>query len=96
MNTTYGAAPQLLKCRLFDALVVPVLSYGCEIWGTYPEKRLSAEVGGGPHSVPERYARAAHQHPFSYSVSREFGRTPLRLHWGQQVVRKMEQAHVSP
>ena len=25
-----------LKCQLFDALVFPILSYGCEIWGSNP------------------------------------------------------------
>jgi hypothetical protein len=25
-----------LKCQLFDELVYPILSYGCEIWGSSP------------------------------------------------------------
>ena len=75
-----------LKCRLFDALVVPVLSYGCEIWGTYSENDHLRRL----ERVHTQFLRGMLGLPISTPsaiVLAEFGRTPLRLHWGQQVVR---------
>ena len=29
-----------VKCDLFDQLVLPVLMYGCKVWGFYPAKAI--------------------------------------------------------
>ena len=29
----WGIQDPALQCKLFDTLVLPILSYGCEVWG---------------------------------------------------------------
>jgi hypothetical protein len=83
-----GASSVEQQCSLFDILVKPVLSYGCEIWGvdlltqadgsTAPERVHSLfcrQVQGLPRQVPSALALA------------ELGRMPLHLFWTQQLAR---------
>jgi hypothetical protein len=83
-----GATSVEQQCMLFDTLVKPVLSYGCEIWGvdlltqahgsSAAERVLSLfcrRVQGLPRQVPCAVALA------------ELGRTPLHLFWTQQLLR---------
>ena len=33
-----------LQCKLFDTLVLPILSYGCEVWGVDTKCGAAAEA----------------------------------------------------
>ena len=33
-STALGGLDVDIKCRLFDVLGAPILTYGCEVWGT--------------------------------------------------------------
>jgi hypothetical protein len=72
-----------IVCQLFDALVMPVLSYGCELWVDEPTtKSLEAihrsflkSLLGVNDTTPNRIVLA------------EFGRFPLILFWRQQALK---------
>ena len=83
-----GACSVEQQCMLFDTLVKPVLSYGCEIWGV----DLLTQAGGSSatervHSLfCRRVQGLPRQVPSAVSLA-ELGRTPLHLFWTQQLVR---------
>ena len=72
-----------IVCQLFDALVKPVISYGCELWVDEPAtKSLEAihrsflkSLLGISDTTPSRIVLA------------EFGRFPLLLFWRQQALK---------
>jgi hypothetical protein len=72
-----------IVCQLFDALVKPVLSYGCELWVDEPAtKSLEAidrsflkSLLGVNDTTPSRIVLA------------KFGRFPLILFWRQQALK---------
>jgi len=72
-----------IVCQLFDALIKPVLSYGCELWVDEPAtKSLEAihrsflkSLLGVNDTTPNRIVLA------------EFGRFPLILFWRQQALK---------
>jgi len=75
-----------LQCSLFDTLVKPVLSYGCEVWAVETQhiqlkqlEKLHVEflrsiLGVAKHGIPTRIVLA------------EFGRYPLRIFWWKQIL----------
>jgi len=72
-----------IVCQLFDALVKPILSYGCELWvNEPPTKSLEAihrsflkSLLGVNDTTPSRIVLA------------EFGKFPLILLWRQQALK---------
>lgn len=81
-----GAGAVGHQSRLFDIFVLPVLSYGCEIWGV--------DVLAQPDSAPERVHRwfcrrllSLPQGASSAVALAELGRWPLHVLWVQQLVR---------
>ena len=39
-----GLRDSPLQCKLFDPLVLPILSYGCEVWGVDAKRSVAAET----------------------------------------------------
>jgi len=39
-----GIRDPALQCKLFDTLVLPILSYGCEVWGVDTKCGAAAEA----------------------------------------------------
>ncbi len=81
-----GAGAEEHQVRLFDILVKPILSYGCEVWGV--------DLLGRPDSAPERVHRwfcrrvlGLPQGASSAVVLAELGRWPLHVQWVRQLVR---------
>jgi hypothetical protein len=83
-----GIQQTAFKCRLFDVLVEPVLSYGCHVWG--PD--LCLQHIGDPRSTRNNALEAAHVFFLRHmagvgnrvhraSLLREFARHPTWLHW---------------
>ena len=79
-----------MQCQLFDALVLPILSYACEVWA------VDEKVG----DVAERLHRQFLKHLMGVRdsvantiVLAELGRFPLQLHWWQQVLCFHNRAH---
>lgn len=82
------------KCRLFDVLVEPVLSYGCHVWG--PD--LCMARFDNPMSTVRNPLEAAHifflRHMAGVgsrvhlaSLYREFARYPMWVHWAALAAR---------
>ena len=73
-----------LKCQLFDALVYPILSYGCEIWGSNPSYGEDLERW---HRQFMRQVLGLPSHSPSSMLYGELGRMPLRHRWYKQTLR---------
>jgi hypothetical protein len=76
----------LLKTRLFDALVAPVLNYACEIWAVDlpltskpPQEQL--------HTQFLKRLLGVSQHANDANVRGEFGRHPIAFFWLQMLIK---------
>ena len=74
----------LQMCKMFDALVKPILSYGCEIWALNPKAGEKAEM---LHKNFLRSILRVPKHTSGVLVLAEFGRYPLQHSWWQQIMR---------
>ncbi len=72
-----------LQCQLFDALVKPVLSYGCEVWSNHMAREQLEVV----HRAFLKSSLGVSTTTSSYVVLAEFGRFPLEIFWWQQTMR---------
>jgi hypothetical protein len=72
-----------LQCQLFDTLVKPVLSYGCEIWSDHMARELLEVV----HQAFLKLLLGVSTTTSSYVVLAEFGRFPLEIFWWEQTMR---------
>jgi hypothetical protein len=72
-----------LQCQLFDALVKPVLSYGCEVWWDHMARKQLEVV----HQAFLKLLLGVSTTTSSYVVLAEFGRFPLKIFWWQQTMR---------
>jgi len=66
-----------LQCQLFDALVKPVLSYGCEVWSDHVAREQLEVV----HRAFFKSSLGVSTTTSSYVVLAEFGRFPLEIFW---------------
>ena len=90
--TQLGITDPRLKCNLFDALVRPVLSFGCEVWAPLPGKGALRElesvhlsflrsITGLPRTAPNKLVYA------------ESGRMPLEAFWVKQYLHYLKYLH---
>jgi hypothetical protein len=81
-----------LKTHMFDTLVKPVLSYGCEVWGPDALQHVSSAAGMLDNSLQEVQTLFMRQlGKFRKSTSRqvmlkEFCWVPLSAHWCKMIV----------
>ena len=68
-----GFEPGLLL-YLFDNLISPILSYGCEIWGNYPWEQIEKI-----HLMLCKYAMVVKKSTPNDGIYAELGRTPLLI-----------------
>ncbi len=73
-----------LQCTLFDTLVSPILSYGCEVWGVDTKRGAAAEA---LHRDFLRHLFGVRKSTANYMVLAELGRFPLQIHFWQQCLR---------
>ena len=73
-----------LKCKLFDALVRPILCYGCELWST--DKVLGEDMEKW-HRKFMRTILKLPSHSVSSMVYGELGRMPIHHHWYKRLFR---------
>jgi hypothetical protein len=78
-----------LQCQLFDALVKPVLSYGCEVWSDHMAREQLEVV----HRAFLKLLLGVSTTTSSYVVLAEFGKFRLEIFWWQQTMRFL--SHVS-
>ncbi len=64
-----------LQCQLFDALVKPVLSYGCEVWSNHMACKQLEVV----HRAFLKSSLGVSTTTSNYVVPTEFGRFPLEI-----------------
>jgi len=72
-----------LQCQLFDALIKPVLNYGCEVWSDHIAREQLEVV----HRAFLKSLLGVSTTTSSYVVLAEFGRFPLEIFWWQQTMR---------
>jgi hypothetical protein len=75
-----------LKCQLFDTLVLPVLSYGCEVWGTH-YMIDGCEVFEKVHRLFLRKVLGVRKSTANFMLYAEFGRLPLQFIWQKQIMK---------
>ena len=79
-----GIRDPTLQCKLFDTLVLPILSYACEIWGV---KRSCGEAAKVPHRSLLKQLLGVRKSTANEIVLAELGRFPLQVHFLQQILR---------
>lgn len=81
-----------LMCKLFDSLVRPILSYGCEVWACLPGTAPAAmrERCEVQHRAFLRRCAGVAQATPSDIVYGEFGRTPLQVFWNELMSRYLQ------
>jgi hypothetical protein len=72
-----------IVCQLFDALVKPVLSYGCELWVDEPATKSLEAI----HKSFLKSLLGVNDTTPSRIVLAEFGRFPLIIFWRQQALK---------
>ena len=72
------------RCKLFDSLVLPILSYACEVWAVDKKVGESAEQ---LHWQLLKHVLGVRGNTATLIVLAEFGRYPLHFHWWQQILR---------
>ncbi len=73
-----------LQCKLFDTLVLPILSYGCEVWGVDTKCGAAAEA---LHRDFLRRLLGVQKSIANHTVLAELGHFPLQAHFWQQILR---------
>jgi hypothetical protein len=81
-----GAVLPEQQLRLFDVLVAPILSYGCEVWGVDLLNRTDSASERVHRWFCRRLLRLP-RHVSSAVALAELGRWPLHVHWAQQTAR---------
>jgi hypothetical protein len=84
-----------LRCHLFNSLVLPVMSYGCELWAPYALRCLNKpKFNWGSNGAAERlhmiYLRAILCLPTAAptaAIMHETGRVPIMHLWLQRALR---------
>jgi hypothetical protein len=71
-----------LQCQLFDALVKPLLSYGCEVWSDHMAHEQLEVV----HRAFLKSSLGVSTTTSSYIVLVEFDKFPLKIFWWQQTM----------
>jgi len=79
-----GIRDPALQCKLFDTLVLPILSYGCEVWGVDTKSSAAAEA---LHRDFLRRLLGVRKSTANHMVLAELGRFPLQVHFWQQILR---------
>ena len=72
-----------LQCKLFDALVLPILSYGCEVWG------VDSKCGAAAEALHRDFLRrllGVRKSTANHMVLAELGCFPLQVHFWQQIL----------
>ena len=72
------------RCKLFDSLVLPILSHACEVWAVDKEVGESAEQ---LHRQFLKHVLGVRGNTATLIVLAEFGGYPLHFHWWQQILR---------
>ena len=73
-----------LRCKLFDSLVLPILSYASEVWGVDENIGDAAEL---LHRQFLKHILGVRDSTANVIVLAELGRFPLCFHWWQQILR---------
>ena len=73
-------------CNLFNALVLPILSYGCEVWFWHHDASSTVtKVLEGVHLQFLRGLLGVKRTTHHLIALAEFGKYPLAVHWQKQV-----------
>ena len=79
-----GIMDPAMQCKLFDTLVLPILSYACEVWAVNPHVGAAAEV---LHRSFLKHLLGVRTCTANEIVLADFGRFPLQVHFWQQTLR---------
>lgn len=79
----------ILKCKLFDTLVKPILSYCCEIWSALASKQHREDMLRIERGFLKALLGVQVRTPTSH-VYGEFGRYPLDISWQSQAAKYLD------
>jgi len=80
-------------CKLFDVLVLPILSYSCEVCAVNPKVGAKAEL---VHRQFLKQLLGDRKSTTNQIVLAEFGRFPLQIHFWQQILRYHNRVRALP
>ena len=80
-------------CKLFDILVLPILSYSCEVWAVNPKVGAKAEL---VHRQFLKQLLGVRKSTTTQIELAEFGRFPLQIHFWQQILRHHNRVRALP